>query len=440
MAEEKPPDFELCIGQLSGEEVKVGCFNSWVVGNVMDHIEAKLGIHTSIHELYVEGGDEPLDPTVEALSLVGLFLSLDGHDGKYRLEHVDSEKRPSKISKIREREAEARAKLGAAMQISKIREKEEETRAKLGAAMHSYHESKSGKLMLSYMHSHRLTLDNKFTWGHKLAIKPTSKFRLWWDVLQAFVLFYLAISVPVCVGFDVVSYGVWYGIDLAVDVYFWIDIGLNFFFAFDDGVGKTVYDLGRIRQNYLRSWFPIDLVASIPVDLIERRQRGTILCSLEASCVGRDTEAEDTKNTALLRMVKLLRLFFVAFSGVSQRGEFKSVIDVFLGESPCQKPFIKKSKVVFPPRFFVFIAFLGASLRAACLHGKFSITTKQFLGNTTGPLINSLRTPLPTPWQTSTPPFVSTYHHAPGTTRTPRARARTRTHAHARRHSVMLSI
>jgi hypothetical protein len=89
--EPPPPDFELCIGQLSGEEITVGCFNSWVVFDVMDHIEAKLGIHTSIQELYVEGDEDPLETTVEALSLVGKtpFLVKRSHDGKYRLLYID---------------------------------------------------------------------------------------------------------------------------------------------------------------------------------------------------------------------------------------------------------------------------------------------------------------------------------------------------------------
>jgi hypothetical protein len=45
--------------RLSGEEgsgeVKVGCFNSWVVGNVMDHIEAKL------YMIWVESGKTTFD-------------------------------------------------------------------------------------------------------------------------------------------------------------------------------------------------------------------------------------------------------------------------------------------------------------------------------------------------------------------------------------------
>jgi hypothetical protein len=179
-------------------------------------------------------------------------------------------------------------------------EKEEEAQAEVDPTM------------LSYMHSHRKQSEDD-KWGYKLAIKPTSKFRLRWDALQAIVLFYLAISVPVRVGFEAHSYGVWYGIDITVDVYFWTDIFLNFFFAYEDGLGKIVYDLGRIRKKYLLSWFPIDLIASIPVDLIERGSRGTVLCSLEATCAVGDTEAEDTGNNGtLLRMVKLLRLLRLA--------------------------------------------------------------------------------------------------------------------------------
>ena len=46
---------------------------------------------------------------------------------------------------------------------------------------------------------------------------------------------YLAFTVPYRVGFREPAYGVWYIIDFFVDVYFWIDLLLNFFTAYWQG-------------------------------------------------------------------------------------------------------------------------------------------------------------------------------------------------------------
>ena len=43
---------------------------------------------------------------------------------------------------------------------------------------------------------------------------------------------------------------------------------LTFFESYYDGEEKLVLDLKEIRWHYLRTWFMIDLVSSIPTDLI----------------------------------------------------------------------------------------------------------------------------------------------------------------------------
>jgi CRP-like cAMP-binding protein len=134
---------------------------------------------------------------------------------------------------------------------------------------------------------------------------PLDTNRKWWDLLQAIVLFYLAISVPVRVGFGAQSMGVWYGIDTSIDLYFWIDIFLSFFFAYEDELGNIVYALRDIRLHYLKGWFPIDVIASIPVDLVERVQTDTVICSFHENCPIAGAAGGDGQ---LLRMVKLLRL------------------------------------------------------------------------------------------------------------------------------------
>jgi hypothetical protein len=53
-------------------------------------------------------------------------------------------------------------------------------------------------------------------------ISPTSDFRGQWDLLQAILLFYIAIMLPYRIGFDhdVLLWSAWFWLDLAIDLYF----------------------------------------------------------------------------------------------------------------------------------------------------------------------------------------------------------------------------
>merc|ERR1719162_2943922 len=77
-------------------------------------------------------------------------------------------------------------------------------------------------------------------------LSPEAKWRKKWDVMQAVVLFYLAIVVPLRVGFDQQTDGAAYMFDLCIDIYFWVDIAFNFIFAYENNEGVVIYDLGMI--------------------------------------------------------------------------------------------------------------------------------------------------------------------------------------------------
>lgn len=44
-----------------------------------------------------------------------------------------------------------------------------------------------------------------------------------------------------------------------------VDTFMQFFRAYYDENGFLVFDLRRIRRNYLRGWFVVNLIASAPV-------------------------------------------------------------------------------------------------------------------------------------------------------------------------------
>lgn len=152
-------------------------------------------------------------------------------------------------------------------------------------------------------------------------VHPGSGFRVAWDVAQIAILIYVALVFPYRYSFDVYSYGPWYLLEVLIDVYFWIDLALGFFMAYweptaDDDY-RYVVDLNKIQSEYLRSWFTVDLLACIPVDLISRNIQGKATCSWSWSsnpCAGRGVALSSSQRTAIqffavLRLLKLLRIF-----------------------------------------------------------------------------------------------------------------------------------
>jgi hypothetical protein len=76
-----------------------------------------------------------------------------------------------------------------------------------------------------------------------------------------------------------------------VDLCFWVDIVLSFFTGFDRGF-EEIMDKKKIAARYLKSWFLIDLIATVPWDRI----------------VGQEKGLKDSPYIGLMRMLKVLRL------------------------------------------------------------------------------------------------------------------------------------
>ena len=78
---------------------------------------------------------------------------------------------------------------------------------------------------------------------------------------------YYVIVVPYMLIFD--SYSVYFfNFEFFLDIYFILDIIINFFKSFRDEKGNNVYSLRLIAVNYLKSFFVLDLLTSIPLGWI----------------------------------------------------------------------------------------------------------------------------------------------------------------------------
>lgn len=101
-------------------------------------------------------------------------------------------------------------------------------------------------------------------------ISPNSIFKLIWNLVILFLVVYTAASLPIRLAFmEEAEIGqAIHLFDIFTDLIFIIDIVLNFFFVEEDVNGEMIMDQRKIAWTYIKTWFFVDIVASIPVSLI----------------------------------------------------------------------------------------------------------------------------------------------------------------------------
>jgi len=154
-------------------------------------------------------------------------------------------------------------------------------------------------------------------YGHRWVLNPHTPFRRRWDIMQMVILFYISIMVPVRVGFSRTAEGPAYVFEFLIDLYFDVDVVLNFLTGLENDDGALLYDLKVIGKRYLRGWFWVDFLACVPIDLILRGVNGQIECSFTDTCDGEDSSAgagaiKLLKLLRLARLMKLLRLMRIS--------------------------------------------------------------------------------------------------------------------------------
>lgn len=133
-------------------------------------------------------------------------------------------------------------------------------------------------LVLKLFHDHwfqLMSLNDELLPDYKLDVPHTpprvilhyTTFKTTWDWIILFLTLYTTISVPflVCFAFEHRAVSI---IDLFVDWLFLADIALNFHTTYVGKDGEVIDDLKMIRWNYMRSWFFLDLVSSLPYGVL----------------------------------------------------------------------------------------------------------------------------------------------------------------------------
>ena len=140
----------------------------------------------------------------------------------------------------------------------------------------------------------------------RFMISPNSFFKLFWNMIILVLTVYTAMFWPIRLAFmeeSNQSDGL-LAFDLITDALFIIDIILNFFFVEEDVNGEMIIDIKKLAVAYLKTWFFVDVVASVPISLIFYIMYGN-----DTSESGGLASIRFLKLTKFTRLYRLLTLF-----------------------------------------------------------------------------------------------------------------------------------
>ena len=99
-------------------------------------------------------------------------------------------------------------------------------------------------------------------------ILPDDKFKTYWDLTITLLLLFVCIAAPTRIAFSDEDEIGWIIIDSVVDTLFFVDIVLNFFFAYHDMEYNLIDDRKTIAKGYMKSWFTIDVISILPINFL----------------------------------------------------------------------------------------------------------------------------------------------------------------------------
>nr|XP_012231136.1 PREDICTED: potassium/sodium hyperpolarization-activated cyclic nucleotide-gated channel 3 isoform X2 [Linepithema humile] len=144
--------------------------------------------------------------------------------------------------------------------------------------------------------------------GHWV-IHPCSSFRFYWDLCMLLLLVANLIILPVAISFfnDDLSTR-WIAFNCLSDTIFLVDIVVNFRTGImqQDNAEQVILDPKLIAKHYLRTWFFLDLISSIPLDYIFLIFNQDFSESFQILHAGRALRI--LRLAKLLSLVRLLRL------------------------------------------------------------------------------------------------------------------------------------
>ena len=123
------------------------------------------------------------------------------------------------------------------------------------------------------------------------------------------VVLYICVTEPLKLGFSSTYHKI-HALDNSCDVFLLLDMAVNFRTGYVDSDGKVVMKQRKAAMHYLRTWFFLDIMATIPLDWF---MSGLSFEEPATEEKGDDGNAAQLFNMLrLFKLLKLLRLLRVA--------------------------------------------------------------------------------------------------------------------------------
>ncbi|RQM22402.1 hypothetical protein B5M09_008796 [Aphanomyces astaci] len=137
-------------------------------------------------------------------------------------------------------------------------------------------------------------------------LNPESGFKIKWDLGLALCVFYTSCVVPVRISFSLDATGFFYFFECGIDFCFFLDILLSFRTGLiDPTTGHVYYNKRQIVRSYLRGWFGIDLVSTLPLEFIAKHLYPEATASSSSNTL---QSAKILRGLKLIRLLKLVRI------------------------------------------------------------------------------------------------------------------------------------
>jgi hypothetical protein len=139
-------------------------------------------------------------------------------------------------------------------------------------------------------------------------ISPSSRMKLIWDLIVGVIIIFSVVIIPWKISFNVPSTTAWIFLDFFVDGIFLLDMIITFNTGYYEDLANEIYisDRTLIAKHYLKSWFFIDFISTIPFDYLANLiSSGSIIAKRED---GVGMELRLTKIVRGLRLFRLARL------------------------------------------------------------------------------------------------------------------------------------
>jgi len=154
-----------------------------------------------------------------------------------------------------EQKAENNSDTGSEEDVMEDLQPNEASDVSSSAAIEALYKGSAGKTVRGRLES----LKKKFA-------KPTSRLQRSWQQFVFALMIYNIVAIPFRVVFNTGLYGVWYFLDYLADAVFILDIVTKFHLRYiKDGV--LVDNSAKVKERYLKGWFAVDVLASLPLDL-----------------------------------------------------------------------------------------------------------------------------------------------------------------------------